>query len=103
MNPVPRAVLAIIPARGGSKGIPRKNLLPLAGKPLLAQSILQCQQTPAITGVVVSTDDSKIAAITNGWGAEVVHRPLEISGDTASSESALVHVLDSLKQKENYE
>ena len=96
-------IVAVIPARGGSKGIPRKNLLPLAGKPLLAHSILQAKLTPGITRVVVSTDDAEIAAVSREWGAEVVPRPTELSGDKASSESALLHVLDYLKNKESYE
>lgn len=96
-------VLAIIPARGGSKGIPRKNIRILNGKPLLAYSIEQALQTPAITRVVVSTDDPEIAAVAQQYGAEVVWRPAEISGDTASSESALLHVLDHLAQTEGYE
>jgi YrbI family 3-deoxy-D-manno-octulosonate 8-phosphate phosphatase len=95
--------IAIIPARGGSKGIPRKNFLPLAGKPLVAHSILQAQQVPAISRVIVSTDDEEIAAVSREWKAEVILRPAEISGDTASSESALLHVLDSLKEKEGFE
>jgi CMP-N-acetylneuraminic acid synthetase/3-deoxy-D-manno-octulosonate 8-phosphate phosphatase KdsC-like HAD superfamily phosphatase len=96
-------VLAVIPARGGSKGIPRKNLKLLAGKPLLAHSILHAKQTPSITRIVVSTDDDEIADVARQWGAEVVHRPTEISGDKASSESALLHTLDWLRANENYE
>ena len=95
--------LAIIPARGGSKGIPRKNLKLLVGKPLVAHSIVQAKQTPGITRVVVSTDDAEIAAVSREWGAEVVHRPPEISGDTASSESAILHVLDWLQTTEHYQ
>jgi CMP-N-acetylneuraminic acid synthetase/3-deoxy-D-manno-octulosonate 8-phosphate phosphatase KdsC-like HAD superfamily phosphatase len=90
-------VLCIIPARGGSKGIPRKNLKLLAGKPLLAHSILHAKQTPSIARIVVSTDDDEIAAVAREWGAEVVPRPPEISGDKASSESALLHTLDTLQ------
>jgi YrbI family 3-deoxy-D-manno-octulosonate 8-phosphate phosphatase len=100
---MPKKILAIIPARGGSKGIPRKNIQPLAGKPLLAYSIESAQQTPSITRVVVSTDDPEIAAVARQYGAEVIWRPVEISGDTASSESALLHALDYLKQTEDYE
>ncbi len=95
-------ILAIIPARGGSKGIPRKNVRPFLGKPLLAHSIEHARQAPAVTRVVVSTDDAEIAEISRQYGADVVMRPLEISGDTASSESALVHVLDHLRKTENY-
>ncbi len=96
-------ILALVPARGGSKGIPRKNIQPLAGKPLLAYTIEHARQTPAITRVVVSTDDAEIAAIAQQYGAEVVWRPVEISGDDASSESALLHALDYLRDTEGYE
>lgn len=89
-------VIAIIPARGGSKGIPGKNLRVVGGKPLLVHSIDAARRTPGIATVYVSTDDAAIAAMATKHGAEVIVRPLEISGDTATSESALVHVLDSL-------
>jgi N-acylneuraminate cytidylyltransferase len=94
--------LAIIPARGGSKGIPRKNIRPLAGKPLIAYNIEQARRSRYIDRLVVSTDDVEIAAVARGYGAEVVWRPAEISGDTASSESALLHGLESLEQAEGY-
>jgi N-acylneuraminate cytidylyltransferase len=86
--------IAIIPARGGSKGIPRKNVRPLAGKPLLAHSIQQAYASGVVDRVLVSTDDTEIAAASWQHGAEVVWRPAEISGDQASSESALLHALD---------
>jgi len=95
--------LAIIPARGGSKGIPRKNVLPLAGKPLIAYNIEQARRSQFIRRVVVSTDDAEIAAVARQYGAEVVWRPAEISGDSASSESALLHALEQLRQQENYQ
>ena len=97
------SILCIIPARGGSKGIPRKNVQLLGGKPLLAYSIECARGTPSISRVVVSTDDSEIAAVAKEYGAEVIWRPAEISGDTASSESALIHVLDYLRDTEGYE
>jgi CMP-N,N'-diacetyllegionaminic acid synthase len=90
-------VLAIIPARGGSKGIPRKNLAPLLGKPLVVHSIEQALASSQISRVVVSTDDGEIGEEAVGHGAEVVWRPDEISGDLASSEAALLHVLDNLR------
>jgi YrbI family 3-deoxy-D-manno-octulosonate 8-phosphate phosphatase len=96
-------VIAIIPARGGSKGIPRKNVRQLAGKPLITYTLQQARQTSALDRVIVSTDDQEIAAISEQLGAEVVWRPKEISGDTATSESALVHVLEHLRNTENYE
>ncbi len=98
-----KRVLAIIPARGGSKGISKKNVRVLAGKPLLAYSIERALQTPSIHRVVVSTDDSEITDVSIEYGAEVIHRPPGISGDKASSESALLHVLDYLRDKEDYE
>ena len=96
-------VIAIIPARGGSKGIPRKNLRLLAGKPLIVHTIEQALAAESVTRVVVSTDDDEIAAVSQTAGAEVVRRPSELSGDTASSESALLHVLTHLKNEEDYQ
>ena len=88
--------LAVIPARGGSKGIPGKNLRPVAGAPLLAHAIRAARGARSVNRVVVSTDDDAIAAAARAEGADVVRRPAEISGDTASSESALLHTLESL-------
>ena len=96
-------VIALIPARGGSKGIPRKNLQSLAGKPLIAHTIEHARQARSVGRVVVSTDDAEIAAVSKQYGAEVVWRPAAISGDTASSESALLHALEYLQQTEGYE
>lgn len=95
-------VLCIIPARGGSKGIPRKNIRRVRGIPLLAYSIRSAQATPAITRIIVSTDDTEIADIARVYGAEVIERPSGISGDTATSESALEHVLMTLHAQESY-
>lgn len=91
--------VAIIPARGGSKGVPRKNALPLAGKPLVAWSIDQAKAAKHVDRVVVSTDDPEIATISQRYGAQVVMRPDEISGDAASSESAVLHALDQLAEE----
>lgn len=87
------SVVAVIPARGGSKGVPRKNLLSIGGVPLLARAIAAARATPQIDRVVVSTDDREIAELARAHGAEVVDRPVAISGDTASSEAALLHAL----------
>lgn len=95
-------IIAIIPARGGSKGIPHKNIHLLAGKPLIAFSIEQALLSRYITRVVVSTDDPQIGTVAAQYGAEVVWRPSEISGDLASSESALLHVLNTLAEQEDY-
>ena len=89
-------VVAIIPARGGSKGIPGKNLRVVAGKPLIVHTIEHALATPSIGRVIVSTDDDEIAAVSVGHGAYVVRRPDGLSGDHASSEAALEHALDVL-------
>src|SRR5690606_16304196 len=91
-------VVVVIPARGGSKGIPRKNLLQLSGHPLLAWSIFAASQARHVDRVIVSTDDVEIAEVARRYGAEVVLRPAAISGDRAPSEAALAHVLDHLAQ-----
>jgi len=96
-------ILAIIPARGGSKGIPRKNIRVLAGKPLIAYTIEAARQTHHVKRVVVSTDDHEIANVAKQYHAEVIWRPAEISGDTDTSESALLHVLNYMKDLEKYE
>ncbi|SDA36739.1 acylneuraminate cytidylyltransferase [Sphingomonas sp. NFR15] len=95
--------LAIIPARGGSKGIPRKNVLPLGGVPLIAHSIHAARAASRVDRVVVSTDDDEIASVARRYGAEVVRRPAELASDTASSEAALLHTLDALREGEGYE
>lgn len=95
-------IVAIIPARGGSKGIPRKNLMPLAGKPLIAHTIEHALRARQVNRTIVSTDDAKIAAVSEQYGAEVVIRPPELATDTASAESVLLHVLSFLEQKEGY-
>lgn len=97
------STLAIIPARGGSKGILGKNIQPILGKPLLAYSIEHAQQTPAIDRIVVSTDDSAIRTVAESYGVEVIQRPPELSSDTATSESALVHALTALKAQDGYQ
>jgi N-acylneuraminate cytidylyltransferase len=91
---VSRRVIAIIPARGGSKRIPAKNLLPVAGLPLVVHSIRHARAAASVSEVWVSTDDPQIAALAEHEGARVAIRPPELSTDTATSESALLHVLD---------
>lgn len=93
-------VVAIIPARGGSKSIPNKNIFSFCGKPLLAWSIEQAKQSRYVCAVYVSTNDSDIANVASSYGAKVLRRPNEISGDLASSEEALTHALDQLGSKE---
>ncbi len=96
-------IIAVIPARGGSKAIPQKNIRLLAGKPLIAYTIEQAYQASYVNRVVVSTDSPQIASVAEQYGAEVIKRPPEISSDTAQSELALLHVLDTLEQREGYE
>jgi YrbI family 3-deoxy-D-manno-octulosonate 8-phosphate phosphatase len=89
-----RSVVAVIPARGGSKRIAGKNLLPLAGAPLVAHTVRHAGDARLVDEVIVSTDDPAIAEIAREAGAQVVERPPELSGDEATSESAVVHALD---------
>lgn len=89
-----RECWAIIPARGGSKGIPRKNLQDLGGVPLVAHTIHAARECPAVTSAFVSTDDPEIASVSRKYGANVIDRPVEISGDEVPTEAVVRHVLD---------
>ncbi|WSB48108.1 N-acylneuraminate cytidylyltransferase [Streptomyces cellulosae] len=93
-SPAERRVLAVIPARGGSKGVPAKNLAPVGGVPLVARAVRECRAARHVTDVVVSTDDAAIAETARQAGAEVVLRPADLAGDTATSEAAVLHALD---------
>lgn len=96
-------VLALIPARGGSKSIPRKNLIEIAGRPLIAYSIEQALNTPSITRVVVSTDDEEIAEVSRDLGAEVPFlRPKELAGDTSPDIDTFRHALETLHGTEGW-
>jgi len=95
-------ILAIILARGGSKGIPGKNLFPVNGKPLLHYTVSACLNSTLVNRLVVSTDDEKISKAAKQMGAEVVKRPKSLSGSLSPPDPALEHVLDTLKNKENY-
>lgn len=86
--------VAIIPARGGSRGVPGKNLRPIGGVPLVARAVRACRAAKRIDHIFVSTDDAAIAAAARDAGAEVIDRPTELATDTATSESALLHGLD---------
>jgi CMP-N-acetylneuraminic acid synthetase len=88
-----KSVLAIIPARGGSKGIPGKNTRQFAGKPLIAHSIEIALSCSLINRTVVSTDDAHIAEVARAHGAEVIHRPAELAGDTALVIDAIKHAV----------
>ncbi|MBM3565935.1 MAG: acylneuraminate cytidylyltransferase family protein [Alphaproteobacteria bacterium] len=92
-----RAVLGVIPARGGSKRLPGKNLLPVAGRPMIAWTVAAARDSKYIDRLIVSTDDPRIAETARGLGVEVPFlRPAELSSDTATSEDVLIHALDSV-------
>ena len=90
--------VAIIPARGGSKGLKNKNIHPVAGKPLLAWTVLQALASTSIDRVFVTTEDQAIANVASEYGAEVIIRPPELSGDKATSESAILHAVGVVEQ-----
>lgn len=91
--------VAVIPARGGSKGIPGKNLIPFCGKPLMVWSIEQALDANGIDSVWVSSDSDEILDVAEQSGARGIKRPKSISGDMASSESAWLHALDELEAR----
>ena len=96
-------ILAIIPVRGGSKGIPGKNIKPLANRPLVAYSIDAAKNSKYVTRTVVSTESAKIKQVAQDLGAEVIDRPLELAQDETKTAPVLLQVLDYLKQNEDYE
>lgn len=89
--------LAIIPARGGSKRVPNKNIRTLFDKPLIAHTIMQAKESKFIDKIVVSTDDSEIKRIAKVYLCAVIDRPPELATDTSSTESVIKHVLDNVK------
>lgn len=98
-----KRTLAIIPARGGSKGLPGKNIREICGKPLIAWSIIQAKHCDDIHRVVVSTDDHQIARIANEYGGEVPFmRPTELANDTALTIDVILHALCWLEKYEKY-
>ena len=92
-------VLAIIPARGGSKRLPGKNIKLLNGKPLIAHSIEFAMNSGVIDKLIVSTDSDDIAAVAKQYGAEVMMRPAELATDTAKTAPVLLHVADELEKQ----
>lgn len=89
--------IALITARGGSKGIPRKNLAELAGRPLIAHTLDAAAQAEAVDRIVLTTEDREIAEVGRAWGAEIIDRPAELATDGASSLDVIAHALDVLK------
>lgn len=97
-------IITIIPARGGSKRLPGKNIKPLNGKPMIAYAIRAALEAKGVDRVIVSTDDKEIAAIAKKYGAEVPFlRPTELATDTATTVSVLQHTVNWLKESEKYD
>ena len=90
--------LAIIPARGGSKGVPNKNLLEVGATPLVARAILACKSAELLDGVYVSSDAPEILKVASSFDAEIIKRPKKLSSDISSSESVVLHFLDHLSK-----
>ena len=89
---------AVIIARGGSKGLPNKNIIDLCGKPLICWTIEQCLASKYIRDIWVSSDNKKILDLSGNYKTKLITRPKEISGDTASSESAWLHALKKIEE-----
>lgn len=96
-----KKILGVITARGGSKGIPRKNIRLLNGRPLIAYSIDAAKNSSAVGRTVVSTDDEEIAEVAKQYGAEVIMRPSDLAEDKTPMDPVLKHVVEYL-EKENY-
>ena len=94
-----KKIIALIPARGGSKGIPDKNIKLIAGIPLLGHSINYAKSSQYVDNIIVSTDNEKISKISKTYNAEVINRPAIISDDYATTESAIEHTLNQLINK----
>jgi N-acylneuraminate cytidylyltransferase len=90
---VSRRTWAVVPARAGSKGLPGKNVAPLAGLPLVEHALAQAQRVAGVDEVVVTTDDPQVAAIATRRGVHLVDRPADLAGDLARSVDAVVHAL----------
>lgn len=96
-------IMAIIPARGGSKGIPNKNIVPLGGKPLISYTIKAAKQSKYVNRIIVSTDDEKIAEVSRQYGAETPFmRPAELAQDDSPVMPALYHAVEWLDKNEGY-
>lgn len=96
-------ILAVIPARGGSKGLPGKNIIQLGGKPLIAHSIEVAKESKLIQRIITTTDDMEIADVAKSYGAEIPFiRPSELALDDTPPEPVLKHAIEFLEQKEDY-
>jgi|ETNmetMinimDraft_8_1059916.scaffolds.fasta_scaffold80442_2 N-acylneuraminate cytidylyltransferase len=92
--------VAIIPARGGSKGLKDKNILPLNGHPLIAYSVSAAKTAQYVDRVIVTTDSKKIAVAAKSYGAEIIDRPPELADDIIMSDAAVVHAIEQLEQEQ---
>lgn len=90
-------IIALITARGGSKGLPKKNIIPLNGKPLICWTIDAAIKSNCISSVYVSTDDNEIKEVSKKSGAECIDRPKELATDTSSSEEVVLHAIEYFK------
>lgn len=97
-----KEILAIIPARGGSKGIKRKNMVPIEGKPLIEYTIIAAKDSKYITRVTVNSDDQEILAFAEKQGIETIVRPAELARDDTAMKEVLLYQLRMMKEKENY-
>jgi CMP-N,N'-diacetyllegionaminic acid synthase len=96
-----KTFLAIIPARGGSKGLPRKNILPLLGKPLIVWTIEQAKKSKYLDRIIVSTEDEEIMKVSKSFSAEVLQRPKDLAQDNTPTSDVIIHVIETL-EKEGY-
>ena len=94
---------AVILARGGAKGIPKKNIIDFCGKPLIAWTIIQCLASKQVSNVWVSSDSDEILDISKKFGANIIKRPDKISGDNEPSESAWMHAINHIESKIKYD
>jgi CMP-N-acetylneuraminic acid synthetase len=93
-----KTILAVIPARGGSKGIPRKNLHRICGNPMIYYTILAANKSQYIDKVIVSTEDTEIAVISMACGADVIQRPVELAQDDTETTPVIEHAINHLRQ-----
>lgn len=87
-------ILCIIPARGGSKGVKRKNIRDFNGKPLIGWTMEEAKKSTYIDRIIVSTEDGDIASVSSAFGASVMKRPVELAQDTSSTTEVILHILD---------
>lgn len=98
-----KTFLGVIPARGGSKGLPRKNILPLGGKPLLAWSIESARASALLDRTILSSEDPEIMDVARAWGCDVPFaRPLELAADDTPGVAPVLHALQALPERYDY-